>query len=76
MAPELSAAGVLGVLGATLTGRLVNFERFESLEVTELTIDAWRPQLGIALDGEIVTLRTPLRFRTRPGALRVAVPRQ
>ena len=57
-------------------GRLVSFEQFEALETTALTIDARRPRLGIALDGEIVTLRAPLRFRTRPGALRVAVRRQ
>ena len=76
MAPGLSATDVLRVLGATLTGRLVSFERFESIATTGLTIDARRPRLGIALDGEIVTLRTPLRFRTRPGALHVAVPRQ
>jgi len=75
-APELSASGVMGVLGATLLGRLVSFEQFEALETTAVTIDAWRPRLGIAIDGEIVTLRTPLRFRTRPGALRVAVRRQ
>jgi diacylglycerol kinase family enzyme len=28
----------------------------------------------VALDGEVVTLETPLRFRTRPGALKVLVP--
>jgi len=76
MAPELSALGVLTVLGATLSGRLVGFEQFESLEPTELTIDARRPRLGVALDGEIAVLRTPLRYRSRPGALRVAVPRE
>jgi diacylglycerol kinase family enzyme len=74
MAPELSAAGVLGVLGATLAGRLVSFERFESLEVSDLTVGARRPRLGVALDGELVVLRTPLRYRIRPAALRVAVP--
>jgi diacylglycerol kinase family enzyme len=74
MAPELSAAGVLGVLGATLTGRLVSFEQFESLEVSELTVGARRPRLGVALDGEVVVLRTPLRYGIRRAALRVAVP--
>jgi diacylglycerol kinase family enzyme len=74
MAPGLSAAGVLGVLGATLTGRLVSFAQFESLEPTALTIDARRPRLGVALDGEITVLDTPLRYRSRAAALRVVVP--
>jgi diacylglycerol kinase family enzyme len=74
MAPELSASGVLRVLGNVLVGRLANFDRFESLEATTLTIDAWRPQLGVAIDGEVTVLRPPLRYRLRPGALRVAVP--
>jgi diacylglycerol kinase family enzyme len=76
MAPELSAAGVLGVLGATLAGRLVSFEHFESLEVSDVIIGARRPRLGVALDGELVVLRTPLRYRIRPAALRVAVPQE
>jgi len=75
MAPGLSAGGVLEVLAATLTGRLVTFEQFESLETTALTIGAHRHRLGVALDGEITVLRTPLRFHSRPGALRVTVPR-
>jgi diacylglycerol kinase family enzyme len=76
MAPELSAIGVLGVLGATLAGRLVSFEQFESLMTTELIIGARRSRLGVALDGEIAVLRTPLRYAIRARALRVFVPRQ
>jgi diacylglycerol kinase family enzyme len=37
-------------------------------------IEATRPALRTALDGEVVELRTPLRYRSRPGALRVLVP--
>jgi diacylglycerol kinase family enzyme len=74
MAPELSALGVVRVLGGVLVGRLGQVKQFESLERTGLTIDAWRPRLRIALDGEVTTLRSPLRYRIRPGALRVAIP--
>jgi diacylglycerol kinase family enzyme len=76
MAPELSASGVVRVLGATLAGRLDSFDHFVSLETASLTIDARRPRLGVSLDGEIMVLPTPLRYRIRPAALRVAVPQE
>ncbi len=74
MAPELSAVGVLRVMGEVLVGRLANFDQFESVAATTLTIDAWRPQIGVAIDGEVTVLRPPLRYRIHPRALRVAVP--
>jgi diacylglycerol kinase family enzyme len=37
-------------------------------------ISARRHWLLVAIDGEIKTMRSPLRFRTRPGALRVFAP--
>jgi len=76
MAPELSASGVVRVLGATLAGRLDSFDHFVALETASLTIDARRPRLGVSLDGEIMVLPTPLRYHIRPAALRVAVPRR
>ena len=75
-APELTGAGVLGVLGSTLLGRLPSFEQFVAFESCELTVGATRPRLGVALDGELVVLQTPLRCRIRPAALRVAIPRE
>lgn len=74
MAPGLSAAGVMRVLTAVLLGRLVSFEQFESLRTAALTIRAARPRLGVSLDGELTVMATPLRYRIRPQALRVAVP--
>jgi diacylglycerol kinase family enzyme len=40
----------------------------------ELTIDAGRPSLRAAIDGEPARLQTPLDFRVEPRALRVLVP--
>jgi diacylglycerol kinase family enzyme len=74
MAPGLSAFGVLRVFGEVLIGRLAQFEQFESIETTNLTIDARRPQLAVALDGEVTMLPSPLRYGIHRGALRVAVP--
>jgi diacylglycerol kinase family enzyme len=74
MAPELSAAEMLGVFGSVLIGRLLDVERFESIDTSDLTIDAWRPRLGVAIDGEITVMPIPLQFEIRRRALRVAIP--
>jgi diacylglycerol kinase family enzyme len=37
----------------------------------ELRVSLRRPRVRVALDGELVTLTSPLTFRMRPGALRV-----
>jgi diacylglycerol kinase family enzyme len=44
--------------------------------VTEATIESRRASLLVALDGEIERMETPLHYRTRPGTLRVLVPRK
>jgi diacylglycerol kinase family enzyme len=46
----------------------------DCLLTDEATIEAARPAVRAALDGEVVELQTPLMCRSRPGALRVLVP--
>ena len=45
---------------------------FDAVSSFELTLD--RPQVDVALDGEVVRMSSPLRFRCRARALRVLVP--
>ena len=40
----------------------------------EVTIDAHGHRVSAALDGEVVVLRTPLRYRCRKAALPVRTP--
>ena len=47
----------------------------EKFEFDAANIDHDYPGLPVALDGELVPLQPPYRFRTRPGALRVIMPR-
>ncbi len=47
---------------------------FESWCLPEFTIETRRKALPVYLDGEVVTLAPPLRYRNRPRALRVLVP--
>ena len=74
MAPGMTRAELVRGMGAALVGRLRHAEHFESLSVKALTIEARRARLGVTLDGELTALKTPLFFRTHPGALQVLVP--
>lgn len=46
----------------------------DTAEVPALTISSHRARLRVALDGEVVWLELPLRYRSRPGALQVLTP--
>jgi diacylglycerol kinase family enzyme len=45
------------------------------LATEDVTVDADTPEIPVGIDGETVMMATPLRCATRPGALRVVVPR-
>ena len=57
-----------------LFGRVEQAEDFDAFCVQEATIEARRPHLLVATDGEVASLATPLYYRIRPRALRVMVP--
>lgn len=64
----------LRTMGALLMGKVQDSPMavFNEVRSIELTLD--RPEVDVALDGEVVRLRSPLVFRCRPGALTVLVP--
>jgi len=68
--------GFLRLVWRTLLGRLDQGRDFESLCAAELELEGRRPRqlIRLALDGEVLELRGPLRFRSRPGALKVIAP--
>lgn len=65
---------LLAMAFGALFGRLRQATEFRSLLTTEVRIETGRRHLQVATDGELLRLATPLRYRIRPGALRVAVP--
>jgi diacylglycerol kinase family enzyme len=76
--------GVLGVLAITVNNAveaaklLRGRSRAKSLTVCtapDAVIDADTPAVPVGIDGEAVTLQTPVHCTIRPGALRVRVPR-
>ena len=62
------------VLMAAIATRLAQSPLVESREVAEIVMDPTPQEVSVALDGEVVELCAPLRFRSRPGALMVRIP--
>ncbi|MET0262523.1 MAG: diacylglycerol kinase family protein [Rariglobus sp.] len=59
----------------SLVRRLDAADALASEPATEITIENERGTLPVAVDGELIDLKSPLRFRMRASALRVLAPR-
>lgn len=55
-------------------GRFNARYHFEIFSAEEMYVDAKARRIGVALDGEIHVMETPLRYRSLPRSLRVIVP--
>jgi diacylglycerol kinase family enzyme len=69
-------AAVLRLMWQSLLRKIDAVDALEMTAVTSATLDYDYGRLPVAVDGELVDLRPPLRFRTRPAALRVLAPRR
>jgi diacylglycerol kinase family enzyme len=58
----------------SLTHRMDEADDLEAWSADATTISGVHGPLPVAMDGEVVKLDNPLRFRTRPRALRVFAP--
>lgn len=72
---HLKAMDFLRLTVGMLMGRWQHDEALLVETVSRLTIDVRKSMLKVMLDGEVVTLQTPLKFSIRPRALSVIVPR-
>lgn len=59
-----------------LMGRAEKSEEFVAMLTTEVSIETPRRRIRVAIDGEVTMMKPPLRYRIRPGALNVIVPKQ
>jgi diacylglycerol kinase family enzyme len=75
LTPRSRARDLPLLVAKAVAGRASRSGAFEIVAAAEAGIDvrAWR--LHVAIDGEVVTLRTPLLYQSWPGALRVVLPR-
>ena len=65
---------VLLLAARGLVGRLHAADDLEARLVGELEVRVGRRALPVAVDGEVLRLDAPLRYRSRPGALPVLAP--
>jgi diacylglycerol kinase family enzyme len=72
LAPRIAARRLPIVLLHALAGRAMKSHDFEVIPTTELTIETTSMRrIIVSLDGETTTLKMPLHYRARPGALQV-----
>ncbi|AUX49137.1 hypothetical protein SOCE26_106820 [Sorangium cellulosum] len=69
-----SRLSMVKLLASAVAGRLQKASDFSILRTRELLVEAPQRRLHVAADGEVLKLSPPLRYRTRPSALRVIVP--
>ena len=67
--------GLLRLVLSLLFGQFRGERDFEAVAAEEATVMTRGKTLNVSLDGEIVTLKTPLEFRILAGALKVIVPK-
>jgi diacylglycerol kinase family enzyme len=66
--------GLLRLAWQVLLKGVDQVKELDLLTVATATIETRRSRLQVALDGEVVTLESPLEYRIKPAALRVHVP--
>ncbi len=71
---RMSRLGLFGLTVRLVLGRFSKRRDFDVVSAKEITVESRRRHLGVSLDGEVVRLRTPLVYRSLPGALKVIVP--
>jgi diacylglycerol kinase family enzyme len=67
-------AALIRLMWQTLTRRVDEADELEVHSLGEVTINSLRASIPVAADGEVIDVSLPLRFRIRPGALRVLAP--
>jgi YegS/Rv2252/BmrU family lipid kinase len=65
---------LLGIIARSLFGRLRDHPDFEALTAQSVVVAPRHQRLPVAADGEVFSMDMPLRYRVRPGALRVMLP--
>jgi YegS/Rv2252/BmrU family lipid kinase len=73
IAPLTGRLGMIRLALRALFGRLNEAKDFTALCAKEIWVET-RRKLGVATDGEVFVMESPLHYKVQPGALRVIVP--
>ena len=65
---------MLRLVGSALAGKARTAGDLEVFHVERFVVDSPRRRLRVALDGEVHSMKPPLTYISRPGALRVIAP--
>ena len=77
VAPRLPTRDLPKLLMRAIIGRGTDDGQLQIFSATELWVESFSGRtMKVACDGEVVTMKTPLHFQSRPGALNVIVPRE
>jgi diacylglycerol kinase family enzyme len=74
LARNPTRTGVLRLAARTLLGRLEQTRDFEAVATSEFELRTHGSHVRLAVDGEVLPMISPLRFRVQPRALRVLAP--
>jgi len=74
-APDTDRAGLLRLTLRALAGRLKD-QDLEAAEAKEAWIETHASHIHVSTDGEVLALKGPLHYRSRPQALKVIVPQR
>lgn len=66
--------GLVALGFRALFGRLRQARDFEAMAAQQVDVETRHRVLPVATDGEVTSMKTPLHYRSLPGALRVIVP--
>ena len=72
---RIGRLGLIRLAILALFGGLRQEKDFIALSAEEMWIETKHQRVTVALDGEVTLMHPPLHYQTRPGALRVIVPR-
>ncbi len=71
---DTSRTGLVRMMGRYFRGRLSSGKQFRLLQVPDLTLHAARRELKLGMDGELFSVKPPLRISIVPSSLLVRVP--
>jgi len=74
IAHDVGPLALARLAAKAFSGRLGRDPRLDALSFTSAFIESRRRAVRVELDGEVAMLEPPLRYRLRPGALRVIQP--